>query len=155
MVLTGNHADGYGGAICYTYDYDYEIKDTTITNNTAGKNGGGIYCKCTVGMIIPDVLVKGTVVIWDNTVNGKANNATLTDSGAKKSIFKLHSSFSKNSKIGVNSTTTDKWLDIINGCDLSKECKDCFVADREDQSLECYKSKVLKNWYICIWNNKK
>ena len=155
MVLTGNHADGYGGAVCYTGDYDYEIKDTTITNNTAGKNGGGIYCKCKLGIVIPDVSARGTVVIWDNTVNGKANNATLTDSGAKKSIFKLHSTFSKNSKIGVNSTTTDKWLDITNGCDLSKECKDCFVVDREDQSLECYKGKILKNWYICIWNNNK
>ena len=155
MVLTGNHADGYGGALYYEGDEDYEIKDTTITNNTAGKNGGGIYCKCKWGVIIPDIVAKGTVVIWGNTVNGKANNATLTDSGAKKSIFKLHSSFSKNSKIGVNSTTTDKWLDITNGCDLSKECKDCFSADNENQSLQCYKSKFLRNWYIRIWNNNK
>ncbi len=155
MTLTGNHADGYGGAVYYGYGIDYEMKDTTITNNTAGKGGGGIYCRSYQGMGTADIVVKGTIVIWDNTVNGKANNATLTDSGAKKTVFKLDKSFSRSSRIGVNSTTKDKWLDITNGCDLSKECKDCFVADRENQSLECYKGKVLRNWYICIWNNNK
>ena len=154
VTLTGNHADGYGGAVYYGYGIDYEMKNTTITNNTAGKNGGGIYCRSYYGINTADIVVKGTIVIWDNTVNGKANNATLTDSGAKKTIFKLDKSFSSTSRIGVNSTTKDKWLDITNASILAMANDDCFHADRENQTLESYKGYFTREWYICIKNVK-
>lgn len=42
-VFSGNHADGYGGALCAAYINDLRLTDCVLTKNTAGISGGGIY----------------------------------------------------------------------------------------------------------------
>ena len=156
MTLTNNHADGYGGAMYYGNGaIDYDLIDTTITENTAGKNGGGIYCLACRGISTADVAVKGVIIIRDNTVNGQPNNATLTDQPTKKTIFKLDSSFSDQSWIGVNTTSTDKWIDITDGSIRSLACDTSFHCDFPEQTKECYQGHFTRDWYICIYTNKK
>lgn len=155
MTLTNNHADGYGGAVYYGNGIDYDLIDTTITENTAGKNGGGIYCRSYQGLITADIVVKGVIIIRDNTVNGQPNNATLTDQPTKKTIFKLDKSFSGQSWIGVNTTSTDKWIDITDGSIRALACDTSFHCDRSDQTKECYRGHFTREWYICIYTNQK
>lgn len=154
MTLKNNHADGYGGAIYYGNGIDYEIKNTTITENTAGKGGGGIYCRAYSSFCTADIVLKGAVTIMGNTVKGRADNAMLNDLPTKKTIFKLDKSFSADSWIGVNTTSTDKWIDITNGSILAMVQESCFKCDRSDQTTEYYKATFGGDWYLRIRNNK-
>ncbi len=150
MILQGNHADGCGGAVYYGYGLDYVIKDSLIKENTAGKSGGGIYCRAYQSFETADIVAKGVIGIWGNTANGREDNAALNDLPTKKTIFKLDDSFSDDSRIGVNSSTTDKWLDITNGTDVVKRCGSVFFSDRSDRAIEIYQGTFTRQWYIRI-----
>lgn len=150
MILQGNHADGCGGAVYYGYGLDYVIKDSLIKENTAGKSGGGIYCRAYQSFETSDIVAKGVIGIWGNTANGREDNAALNDLPTKKTIFKLDDSFSGDSRIGVNSSTTDKWLDITNGTDVVKRCGSVFFSDRSDRAIEIYQGTFTRQWYVRI-----
>lgn len=154
VVIKGNHANGLGGGIYFSESSAGNgliLNNCEITNNTAGKNGGGIYC-ASGKIYTADVTVKGNVQITENTVNGTANNATLTDNAIDKTVFKIDNSFSSGSRIGVNSTTSDRSLDITNGTKHMENCKSVFTADFSSKKINVYKGTWSSSYYAEICN---
>lgn len=79
-TITGNAAKSYGGGVAAiqnkndgTGDFGYTaIKNTTITGNTSGDRGAGVYYD-----IVSEIRISGKDIIQDNTFNGKKNNLNI------------------------------------------------------------------------------
>ena len=73
-LFTGNSAPkGSGGAIFYRGDI-LNVEDLTISNNSSGSQGGGLWCGNTSSKTF---YIGGTVVIDGNTAAGKTNNLEM------------------------------------------------------------------------------
>ncbi len=73
-LFTGNSAPkGSGGAIFYRGDI-LNVEDLTISNNSSGSQGGGLWCGNTSSETF---YIGGTVVIDGNTAAGKTNNLEM------------------------------------------------------------------------------
>ncbi|MGN1131751.1 MAG: hypothetical protein ACI4RL_02505, partial [Ruminococcus sp.] len=154
VIITGNHANGLGGGLYFSSSSHADeliIDNCDITNNTAGTNGGGIYCQSS-SVYTADVTLKGCVNITNNTVNNKINNATLTDTAFGKAVFNVTNDFSTSSRIGVNSTTTDKTLRITNYIERIKDCSSVFSADNSNKQIKIYKCTFSSKRYAEIRN---
>ena len=77
-TITGNNASSNGGGIAAFLNSGYgqvgytKIKDTTITDNTSGARGAGVYYDNE-----SEIRLSGANVIQDNTYNGKDNNLNV------------------------------------------------------------------------------
>lgn len=152
VVIKDNHANGLGGGIYFSESSDGNrliLNNCEITNNTAGKNGGGIYC-ASGNVYTADVTVKGNVQITGNTVNGSANNATLTDTAFGKTVFNIDDSFSSGSRIGVNSTTSDHSLRITSRTEHMSDCRSVFSADFSSKKINVCKGFMSSSYYAEI-----
>lgn len=72
-IMKQNHCAEYGGAICVNADRVYLVGGT-ISENTADKNGGGVYVDS-----LYDVGVQGLLVVAQNHVGQQDNNLCLQD----------------------------------------------------------------------------
>lgn len=154
VIITGNHANGLGGGLFFSSSSHADeliIDNCEITNNTAGTNGGGIYCQ-SGNVYTADVTLKGCVNITNNTVNNRKNNATLTDTAFGKAVFNVTKDFSTSSRIGVNSTTTDKTLRITNYIERIKDCSAVFSADNSNKQIKINKRTFGSSYYAEIRN---
>ncbi|MGN0459925.1 MAG: hypothetical protein ACI4HL_03320 [Ruminococcus sp.] len=154
VIITGNHADGLGGGIFFSSSSHEDrliIFDCEITNNTAGENGGGIYCQ-SGSVYTADVTLQGCVKIINNTVNNRKNNVTLTDTSFGKAVLNIIQNFSTSSRIGVNSTTTDNTLRITNYIEHIKDCSAVFSADNSNKQIKINKRTFGSSYYAEIRN---
>ena len=77
-TITGNNASSNGGGIAAFLNSGYgqvgytKIKDTTITDNTSGARGAGVYYDAE-----SEIRLSGANVIQYNTYNGKDNNLNV------------------------------------------------------------------------------
>lgn len=77
-TITGNEAASSGGGIAAFLNSGQgqvgytKIKDTTITDNTSGDRGAGVYYDAD-----SEIRLSGANIIQDNTYNGKANNLNV------------------------------------------------------------------------------
>lgn len=77
-TITGNEAASSGGGIAAFLNSGQgqvgytQIKDTTITDNTSGGRGAGVYYDAE-----SEIRLSGANTIQDNTYNGKANNLNV------------------------------------------------------------------------------
>lgn len=72
-TINGNDAHGKGGGV-FIYQEDCALTNCTITNNKAGDNGGGVCLNSNNWAYVPKTRLGGTLIIKDNTANGKKNN---------------------------------------------------------------------------------
>ncbi|MGN1127257.1 MAG: hypothetical protein ACI4RI_07430, partial [Ruminococcus sp.] len=154
VIITGNHADGLGGGIFFSsssHEDGLIIENCEITNNTTGKNGGGIYCQSS-SVYTADVTLQGCVKIINNTVNNRKNNVTLTDTSFGKAVLNITQNLSTSSRIGVNSTTTDKTLRITNYIEHIKDCSSVFSADNSNKQIKINKRTFGSSYYAEIRN---
>lgn len=134
--------------------YEHELYDCTITGNTAKKNGGGIFTEITVTDGSADVVLGDTMIITGNTANGKDNNLFLGENWCKKCLVLIteKSPLLPNSKIGISSPTTDKWLDIV--CtyteDIVKSVVNCFTSDNAKYKINHYNGRNKGFFWIDI-----
>ena len=74
-TITGNSSDSYGGGIALFKNSSggyTELKNSTVSGNTSGARGAGIYYDAD-----SQLRISGTDVIQDNTYNGKLNNLNV------------------------------------------------------------------------------
>lgn len=75
-TINSNDARKRGGGV-FVYQEDNTLSSCTITNNKAGDNGGGVFLNSNNEVHVPKTRLGGTLIIKDNTANGKKNNLYL------------------------------------------------------------------------------
>lgn len=88
---------GSGGAIFYRGD-KLELQDLTITGNSSGSQGGGIWCGNTSAKTF---MVGGKIIIEGNTAGGKTNNLEMRAGSCTQVVSSYNNKTpSADSKIG-------------------------------------------------------
>ena len=148
IIITGNHAVQEGGGIsysCCSSGGSLILNNCDIVNNTSDKNGGGVFAEVS-GLYAADVILDGTVNVTDNTVNGKANNFTLDENFVTKSVLRFKSTFSANSRIGVNTTASGN-IDFTEGNSNVQNFKSVFTSDSTNRQINIYKGFLSDKYY--------
>ncbi len=139
---------GNGGAV-YTDSMNFLfLNNVEITGNTAGSNGGGLYCGKGSGSSC-DPNISGKITITNNWLtNGEANNAFLGENTISKCIFKINDNIDPNSRIGVTSPTGCGSLDIckIFNKDAYENAANVFSYDNGSYRINRY-----THWYSNLW----
>lgn len=130
---------------------EHEFYDCTITGNSAVKNGGGIFTEITATDGCADLIFGDTMTIIGNTVNGSANNVFLGENSCKKCLVytdKNHP-LSSNSRVGVSSPTSDKWLDVVRVAtkDMYNNLVNTFSSDNAKYTIKRYSGVGKYYWY--------
>ena len=149
VTVTGNHAVQEGGGIsysCCSTNGNIVLNNCDIVDNTSDKNGGGVFAEVS-GIYATDVTLDGTVNVTGNTVNGKANNFTFDDNFVTKAVLKFNPTFSKHSRIGVNTTSSDKTIDFTEGNSNIKNFKNVFTSDSTNRQINIYKGFLSDKYY--------
>ena len=149
ITITGNHAVQEGGGIsysCCSTNGNLTIDNCDIVNNTSDKNGGGVFAEVS-GIYSTDVTLDGTVNVTGNTVNGKANNFTFDDNYVTKAILKFKPTFDRHSKIGVNTTSSDKTIDFTEGNSNIQNYRSVFTSDSTNRQINIYKGFLSNKYY--------
>ena len=149
ITITGNHAVQEGGGIsysCCSTNGNLTIDNCDIVNNTSDKNGGGVFAEVS-GLYATDVTLDGTVNVTGNTVNGKANNFTFDDNYVTKAILKFKPTFDRHSKIGVNTTSSDKTIDFTEGNSNIQNYRSVFTSDSTNRQINIYKGFLSNKYY--------
>lgn len=139
---------GNGGAVyCDSMNFLF-LNNVEITGNTAGSNGGGLYCGKGSGSSC-DPNISGKITITNNWLtNGEANNAFLGENTTSKCIFKINDNIDPNSRIGVTSPTGCGSLDIckIFNKDAYENAANVFSYDNGSYRINRY-----THWYSNLW----
>ena len=124
------------------------INGSKFTDNTAGSNGGGLYCQKGKSSSC-DPEISGKITIIDNKLtNGTKSNAFLGENTTSKCVFKIRENIDPGSRIGVTSNTNDGDLDI---CKIWK--KDAYknTANVFSYDTDKYKIHRYTHWYSELW----
>ena len=134
-IITGNRAlkDG-GGVYLSEFNNGCLLKNCEISNNSSSSNGGGLFARVS-GFFTAEVKLDGKVVIRNNLANNRNNNLTLDENSCTKATLTI-SSLSSGSYIGINSTTSDRWLRITENNDNIKSYKSYFEYDNSSYRIE-------------------
>lgn len=129
-----NRADDHGGAVYLDNNYLY-LEDCTVTSNTSGKIGGGLYIDSA-----GSVDVYGKVIIKNNDGTGTMDNLVL-ESGAfiyDHGLFpgsEIHLRSESNGDVKIGNNLTSEWqmfqyfrpdyghLDLVDTQDLNTELR--------------------------------
>jgi predicted outer membrane repeat protein len=129
-----NRADDHGGAVYLDNNYLY-LEDCTVTSNTSGKIGGGLYIDSA-----GSVDVYGKVIIKNNDGTGTMDNLVL-ESGAfiyDHGLFpgsEIHLRSESNSDVKIGNNLTSEWqmfqyflpdyghLELVDTQDLNTELR--------------------------------
>lgn len=130
---------------------EHELYDCTITGNSAVKNGGGIYTYITATDGCADLIFGDTMIVENNMADGKANNVFLNENLCKKCLIyaeKKHP-LSGNSRIGISSPTSDKWLDVVRveTRDMYNNLADTFSSDSDNFNINHYVGYGKYFWF--------
>ena len=111
--LNNNSSGNEGGAIwCSSMNY-LTMRNVEMTNNTAVRNGGGLYAQKSTASSC-DPIISGKMTIINNKLtNGTASNAFLGENATSKCIFRITDSIDPSSRIGITSNTGDRSLDVV------------------------------------------
>lgn len=134
-IISGNKAlkDG-GGVYLSEFSKDCLLKNCEISKNSSSSNGGGLFARVS-GFFTADVHLEGKVVIRKNLANNQNNNLTLDENTWTKATLTIRS-LSSGSYIGINSTTSDRWLKITENHDNIKSYKSYFEYDNNKYRIE-------------------
>ena len=154
-TFTGNKSGKKGGAIyCDSMNY-LNLWDTSITGNEANEEGGGIYAqKGSSSSCDPEI--KGMITIIDNKLsNGKTNNAFLGENTTSKCIFTISEKIDPNSRIGITSPTSDRYLDVarIENKTAYDNTKNVFSYDTNAYKINRYKGSMTSSYWVEIVKN--
>ena len=123
VTITDNKASGNGGGVYLGDKCAIEMSNVTITGNNAGGNGGGMMLQTSQYIDMRD-----KVEITGNTVESKANNLYLKDSGKINVKGTL-----TGSKIGVSlSIDENDYVVVAKGSSYSLTSGDKNVFDLDD-----------------------
>lgn len=130
---------------------EHEFYDCTITGNVAVKNGGGIYTCITATDGCADLIFGDTMIVENNMAGGKANNVFLNENLCKKCLIyaeKKHP-LSGNSRIGISSPTSDKWLDVVRveTRDMYNNLANTFSSDSDNFNINHYVGYGKYFWF--------
>ena len=121
-TFEGNTAGADGGAICAGCHAKLMADNTTIINNRAGGNGGGIYCSAGA-FKAADTYLRGTVIIRDNS----GDNAYLVSDSGKTALLYTREDFDRSGSAVYVSSSSRSDIAVV---DLdSKSHQDAFRAD--------------------------
>lgn len=99
-TFTDNSTPNTSGGALWLQGMNMRISDCTITGNSAGWKGGGIYLPYGSGYEAP--VFSGTVIVKDNTVDGVENNVHLNGSETWGIFVYADSNFSTSSRVGIS-----------------------------------------------------
>ena len=99
-IFTGNSTPNTSGGALWLQGMNMRISNCTITGNSAGWKGGGIYLPYDSGYEAP--VFSGTVIVKDNTVDGVENNVHLNGSETWGIFVYADSNFSTRSRVGIS-----------------------------------------------------
>ncbi len=130
---------------------EHELYDCTITGNTAKKNGGGIFTEITGGDGCADLIFGDTMTVTNNTANGSENNVFLNENLCKKCLIYVEKEhpLSGNSRVGISSPTTDKWLDVVRveTKDMYNSLANSFSSDSPNYNMNHYSGYGKYYWF--------
>ena len=146
--FTENTAGFNGGGIyCDSMNY-LNMSNVEITKNTVGMNGGGIFCQKGDGSSC-DPAISGKITITGNKLaDGTNANAFLGENTISKCIFVINDNIDPNSRIGVTSNTSDSCLDI---CKILNESAYNNTANVFSYDTSKYRINRYTHWYSPLW----
>ena len=132
---------------------EHELYDCTITGNSTVKNGGGIFTEITATDGCADLVFGDTMTVTNNMANNGENNVFLNENLCKKCLIYVEKKhpLSGNSKVGVSSPTTDKWLDVVRVAtkDMYNSLANSFSSDSHSYNMNNYIGYGKYFWF-CI-----
>ena len=99
-IFTGNSTPNTSGGALWLRGKNMKVTDCTITGNSAGWQGGGIYLPYGSGYEAP--VFSGQVIVEDNTADGVENNVHLDGSETWGVFVYADSNFSTSSRVGIS-----------------------------------------------------
>ena len=99
-IFTGNSTPNTSGGALWLRGMNMRISDCTITGNSAGWQGGGIYLP--YGSGYEALVFSGKVIVEDNTADGVENNVHLDGSETWGVFVYADSNFSTSSRVGIS-----------------------------------------------------
>ncbi len=99
-IFTVNSTPNTSGGALWLRGENMRISDCTITGNSAGWRGGGIFLPYGSGYEAP--VFSGQVIVEDNTADGVENNVHLDGSETWGVFVYADSNFSTSSRVGIS-----------------------------------------------------